>query len=273
MATARRMLLVVTVVVAVVGGSTLVDPATGQAGGVRTAAAPTSMEPGYWLAGADGGVFAFGAPFYGSGLPSRTAGTLGACTFTPQAPSPLNPAFGCTAIAAPSNGGGYWLLNAFRQAAPLGGVGLGPQGACTSLNGARGSWVGMASSASGAGYWLVSSNGAVLGCGDVPAPSGGLTTVALDAPIVGMAATPDGGGYWLVASDGGVFAFGEAVFAGSMGGHQVDAPIVGMAATAVPGGYWLAASDGGVFAFGGAPFLGSMGGKALNASIVGIAAA
>jgi hypothetical protein len=43
-----------------------------------------------------------------------------------------------------------------------------------------------------------------------------------------MAATPTGGGYWEVASDGGVFGFGNATFAGSLGGQGVT-DVVGMA--------------------------------------------
>ena len=35
--------------------------------GGSAGAGPISTTPGYWLAGADGGVFSFGAPFYGSG--------------------------------------------------------------------------------------------------------------------------------------------------------------------------------------------------------------
>jgi hypothetical protein len=44
-----------------------------------------------------------------------------------------------------------------------------------------------------------------------------------------MAATPDGLGYWLVASDGGIFNYGNAGFAGSMGGTPLNQPVVGMA--------------------------------------------
>ena len=86
-----------------------------------------------------------------------------------------------------------------------------------------------------------------------------------------MAATPEGGGYWLVASDGGVFAFGDAVFAGSMGGRPSTQPVVGMAAspTGAATGWWP--SDGGIFAFGDAPFEGSMGGTPLNEPVVGMA--
>jgi hypothetical protein len=262
--------------------------------------------PGYWLAGADGGVFGFGAPFFGPGQ--------GACTFSPQPPSNLNGARGCRAIAADPDGAGYWLLNAYRSATPFGNAAWNPQ-SCTSLNGAAGSsWAGMAVAKDGMGFWLVSNNGAVMACGSMPPPLGGTTnlslaapivamaptpdrggywlvgadggvfsfgdahfygstgTLALGKPIVGIAATADGNGYWLVAGDGGVFAFGDAVYQGSMGGHRLNAPIVGMAANPAGPGYWLAASDGGVFALGGAPFRGSMGGTALNGPIVGIAA-
>ena len=93
----------------------------------------------------------------------------------------------------------------------------------------------------------------------------------MNEPVVGIAAAPNGGGYWLVGSDGGVFAFGDAVFAGSMGGRPLNEPVVGIAATPTGGGYWLVASDGGVFAFGDAPFEGSMGDTALNDPVVGMA--
>jgi hypothetical protein len=73
-----------------------------------------------------------------------------------------------------------------------------------------------------------------------------------------MTATADGKGYWEVRSDGGVFAFGDAAFAGSMGGVRLNAPVVGMIRNPVGSGYWLAAADGGVFAFGGAPYFGTV---------------
>jgi hypothetical protein len=79
-------------------------------------------------------------------------------------------------------------------------------------------------------------------------------------------------GMLLAARDGGVFAFGNAAFAGSMGGKPLNQPIVGIAATPDGNGYWEVAADGGIFAFGDATFYGSMGGKALNKPIVGIAA-
>ena len=231
----------------------------------RADAAPPRSTPGYWLAGADGGVFSFGAPFYGSGTNAP-----GTCGFSPQPPSTLNAAFGCDAIASTPSGNGYWLVNAYRWATAFGQAGQPEQIGCTGLNGAMGSWTGISSSPTGNGFFMASSDGHVVGCGDA-SPFVGVTTETLNAPVVGIAATLDGKGYWTVASDGGVFSFGDAQFYGSMGGSHLNAPVVGMAATPDGTGYWLAAKDGGVFSFGTAPFEGSMGGTRLNAPVVGIA--
>ncbi len=241
------------VAAAVVGS--LLSPATS---GVAGASAQTvSPAPGYWLVGADGGVFAFNQPYYGSGYLSSP----NACSFSPQAPSTQSSSDGCDSIASVPGGGGYWLVNAYRSATGFGNANLGAGSACTSLNGASGKWVAVAASASGGGFWLASSNGGVMGCGDMPGPYGGTTSLSLDAPVVAMAPTPDEDGYWLAGSDGGVFAFGDAGFFGSMGGQHLNAPIVGIAPTSDGRGYWLVASDGGVFAFGDALFAGSMGGR------------
>lgn len=62
-------------------GPLLVGPTT------TTAAAVSPPTPGYWLAGADGGIFSFNAPFYGSG--AFHPGAPGVCSFNPQPPSTL----------------------------------------------------------------------------------------------------------------------------------------------------------------------------------------
>jgi hypothetical protein len=130
---------------------------------------------------------------------------------------------------------------------------------------------GVARDATGAGYWIVGSDGGIFAFGDAGF-HGSMGAQRLNAPVVAMASTPNGQGYWLVGSDGGIFSFGDAPFFGSAGGIALNAPIVAMAALPSGAGYWLAASDGGVFTYGSAGFYGSMGGKALNAPVVGLAA-
>jgi ribosomal protein L24E len=128
--------------------------------------------------------------------------------------------------------------------------------------------VGMASSASGRGYWLVANDGGVFAFN---APFfGSLGAMHLNSPIVGMAPTTTGKGYWLVAGDGGVFTFGDAKFYGSTGAMHLNSPIKQIVAGPGGKGYWLMATDGGVFTFGGAKFYGSTGAKRLNAPIVGM---
>jgi N-acetylmuramoyl-L-alanine amidase len=191
---------------------------------------------GYWLVAADGGIFTFNAPFYGS-----------------MGGDPLNePIVG---MAAAPGGDGYWLV------AKDGGIfSFGPG---AHFYGSTGSIhlnqpvVGMAATPDGGGYWLVASDGGVFSYGDAQF-YGSTGSIHLNQPVVGMAAAPGGGGYWLVAADGGIFNYGTAPFLGSMGGTPLNAPIVGMAEDPATGGYWIVAADGGIFTFQ-APFYGSMG--------------
>ncbi len=236
--------------------------------------------PGYWLAGADGGVFAFNAPFEGSGAPA--SGSPGECPFV-FGPT-INVSTGslagsgqvisnsnCVGIAGSEAGSGYWVANfsslprAFGSASALGQLG------CSSLNGATVGWSGITATPDGRGFFLASVNGGVLTCGNATA-LGGVTNLHLAAPIVGIASTPDGKGYWLVGGDGGVFAFGDAGYFGSMGNKSLNAPIVGIASAPDGKGYWLVGADGGVFSFGDATFDGSMAGRSLNRPIAGMAA-
>ena len=74
--------------------------------------------------------------------------------------------------------------------------------------------VGMAQTADGGGYWLVSDDGGVF---SFNAPFfGSLTGWPLPLPVAAMAATVDGGGYWIVTEDGAVYPFGSAKAHGNM---------------------------------------------------------
>jgi hypothetical protein len=131
--------------------------------------------------------------------------------------------------------------------------------------------VGLASTGSGLGYWLVAADGGVFAFGDAPF-HGSTGSMRLVSPVLSLASTRTNAGYWLVANDGGVFAFGDARFHGSTGSIALNQPIVGMASTPTGQGYWLVASDGGVFAYGDARFLGSTGSLTLNEPVVGMVA-
>jgi hypothetical protein len=215
---------------------------TGSLNSVVVAQAANPVAPlgdeGYWLAGADGGVYAEGdAGFYGS---------VGNLTLT----GPI------VAIAATPDGRGYWL------AALDGGVfAFGDAGFYGSMGGRplNKPIVGIAPTADGHGYWLVASDGGVFAFGDAPF-LGSMGGTPLVAPVVGMAASHHGDGYWMVAADGGIFTFGDAPFLGSLGGRSLVDPIGSMAAMPDDRGYYLASTDGAVYVFGDAVWLGDLGG-------------
>ncbi|HET7487460.1 MAG TPA: hypothetical protein VFJ85_05980 [Acidimicrobiales bacterium] len=222
------------------------------AGRASAAAADRPLRPGpaYWLAGSDGGVFAFGRAAYAGGA----------------AGADLHQSV--VGVAATPSGNGYWLaardggVFAFGDAPYLGG------GADLALHQQI---VDIAATPTGHGYWLAGADGGVFAFGDAQW-LGGVAGTALNSPVAAIAATPSGQGYWLVASDGGVFAFGDARWLGGVAGVDLGRPVVDMAATASGAGYWLVASDGGVFAFGDAGFYGAALGMAANRAVVGIAA-
>jgi hypothetical protein len=211
-----------------------------------------NYNPGYVLAGSDGGIFSYGevpghAGFFGS------AGSL-----------TLNrPVVG---VARTPNGNGYWMVAADGGVFNYGGAGFFGSAGNLTLNSPI---VGIASTPDGAGYWLVAADGGVFAYGDaVFHGSAGGTHLA--KPVVGIASTWDGNGYWLVASDGGVFAYGDAQFHGSAGGTHLSAPVVGIAGTPNSGGYWLVAADGGVFAYGDAAFHGSLADQSIASPVSAI---
>jgi hypothetical protein len=203
----------------------------------ETVGVAAATSGGYWVATSDGGVWAFGAPFFGS---------MGA--------TPLNaPVVG---IASTPDHGGYWLVAsdggvfAFGDAKFFGSV-PGVLAPGRSLNQPV---VGIASSSDGLGYWMVASDGGIFAFGDAHF-WGSMGGMHLNKPVVGMGGNTLGG-YWLVASDGGVFSF-DATFYGSLGGISLVSPVSGITTTTNGAGYWMVAGDGGVFAFGNAPFWGS----------------
>lgn len=210
--------------------------------------AATRSGSGYWLVGADGGVFSFGdAQFFGSMGGQRLNKPIVGITKTPA-------------------GNGYWLV-----AADGGVFAFGDAPFLGSLGGRTPSSpiVGMASNPNGRGYWLVAANGTVNGFGDAPVFAGPAARSA--SGTVSIASTPSGRGYWLFDASGDVRPFGDARSLGSLLGRAPARPVVGAAGTQSGAGYVLAAGDSSVFAFGDARFQGSCAKRTLVFPLVGIA--
>jgi sugar lactone lactonase YvrE len=209
-----------------------------------------ALPAGYFMAGSDGSVYAFGAAAHrGSG----TADTNDRSEYADIEPAP--------------DRSGYWLVRgsgkvaAFGAALDLGSLPPGrlqPKEQVTSLS----------ATPSGRGYWLFTNRGRAIPFGDAPV-LGDVSTVKLNGPVLNSAPTPSGKGYYMVASDGGIFTFGDAAFLGSMGSTKLNAPVQSLVPDSDGTGYWLVASDGGIFAFD-APFKGSLGNVKLNKPVVGM---
>src|SRR5205807_1571422 len=162
---------------------------------------------GYWLAGSDGGVFAFGdAAFVGSAAATRLRAPI-------------------VAMVPTRSGDGYWLV------ASDGGVfsfGAAPfLGSAGSMSLSK-PVVGMAITPTGRGYWLVASDGGVFSFGDARF-LGSTGAMSLAQPVTAMVSTWTGNGYWLLAADGGVFTFGDARFFGSAGATPQNGRLVALA--------------------------------------------
>jgi hypothetical protein len=177
-------------------------PSSGS-GSASTGSGPTSTAS-YWLAAADGGIFAFGGlPFYGSmGGHHLNEPIVG------MAPAP--------------GGTGYWEVAsdggifAFGNAQFYGSTGN------ITLNKPI---VAMAATPDGGGYWLVASDGGIFTFGDAPF-EGSLGGDPLTYPIVAMASTGvSDTGYWLTNANGAVSSFGTAGNFGSAPQH-LQSPIV-----------------------------------------------
>jgi hypothetical protein len=197
---------------------------------IAIAASPDGQ--GYWVAAADGGVFAFGTALF--------HGSMGGQHLN----APV------VAMAATATGKGYWLAAADGGIFAFGDAQFHGSMGGQHLNAPV---VGIAGTPSGNGYWLTAADGGIFAFGDAQF-HGSMGGQHLNAPVVGIAGTPSGNGYWLTAKDGGVFNFGDAGFHGSMGGQPLAGSIVGTAATGT--GYWELGSDGGIFAFGSARYYG-----------------
>jgi len=151
------------------------------------AAVEGEWEPtGYWLLGADGGVFSFGtATFHGSVGSRKLNSPIVGLTPTPT-------------------GGGYWLVAAdggvfsFGDAKFLGSTGGRKLAKAI---------VSMVPTATGKGYLLIAADGGVFTFGDAVFHGSGATT---GQTFVGAVLSETGKGYSLLTNDGKRLAYGDA---------------------------------------------------------------
>ncbi len=165
---------------------------------------PSSDGGGYFMVGADGGVFAFGDAKFEGSCPGIGGCSGAAVTVMPDA-----------------SGNGYWLVTgsgnvyAFGDAATFG------------APGSQGSPVTSATrTPDGNGYWILLANGSVDAFGDAENLGGpGSQTGGLN-PATAIFSTSDGGGYWVSSATGAIFTFGDAPYDGGMNGTRLNGSII-----------------------------------------------
>ena len=173
---------------------------------IYTGMASDSTGAGYWLAGEDGAVRAFG-----------DAPVLGGIAASPDADPVL-------AIAATPTRLGYYLLQASGTVTPFGDATFhGDEHADANESGSL-----VAMAVVTGGYFLLGGDGSVFAFG-AAVWHGDFS--AQDAPATGIAATPDGTGYWVADGLGRVDQFGTAPAIGNATG-----PDGGFAVGIVTGG-------------------------------------
>ncbi|MFC6082656.1 C40 family peptidase [Sphaerisporangium aureirubrum] len=216
--------------------------------------ATTPRGEGYWLAGADGEVFAYGDAKYFGSMEGR----------------PLKqPVVG---IVPTASGDGYWLAAADGAIFAFGDA-RAPAYNPLPATRLRKPVVGATRAGWGQGLWLTTADGGVFATGGARF-LGSTAAKPLGKPTVDIVSTPSGDGYWTVAADGGVSAFGgaEPVAGGPPPGTRLRAPVVGATRVGATGGFLLTAADGGVFAVNGARLHGSAVRSATAEPVSGIAA-
>ena len=176
--------------------------------------AEASDNGGYYLVGADGGVFAFGDALFAGSCPS-----VGGCVGK------------AVAILPDGTGFGYWIVTdqgavyAFGDAVYYGGP--GPRTVGGGGNPAPDPVVSAVASPDGEGYWVLFASGAVTAFGDA-ANSGQPAGLGVGGanPARVIISTADGGGYWVVAANGAVFAYGDASYLGGMNNRMLNTSII-----------------------------------------------
>ena len=149
---------------------------------------PTADDGGYFMVGADGGVFAFGDAQFEGSCPG-----IGGC-------------FGAAVAVMPdATGNGYWVVTTTGHVYSFGDA---------NYFGAPGTQSVPVTSAvrtpDGGGYWILFSNGAIASYGDAKNFGSPLGGISPSNPANAIFASLDGAGYWVSTANGTVYAYGDA---------------------------------------------------------------
>ncbi|HUC14632.1 MAG TPA: G1 family glutamic endopeptidase [Acidimicrobiales bacterium] len=290
--------------------TTVAAPTTSTAPALPAPQGQAPGQQGYWLAGRDGEMFAFGS--------AKSDGSAG----------PLHLQRPIAGIALTADRGGYWLVAtdggvfAFGDASYVGSLpadGIGPvgagsghhlsapivgivptpdgkgylmvakdggvfafgdahfEGSCASIGGCNAPAVAVVPDATGGGYWLLLSNCDMVAFGNAPkiADRNCESSAVADQLVATSAArTPDGRGYWVLLDNGTTFPEGDAKLLGSWDSKKMTTTrnrAVAIVPTADGGGAWVVLANGVVDPFGDAPTLGDLAGTPLSAPITAAA--
>jgi hypothetical protein len=165
---------------------------------------PSFDDGGYFMVGADGGVFAFGDAKFEGSCPG-----IGGCSGV------------AVAVMPDATGNGYWVVTAtghvyaFGDAPNFGAP--GPQGSPVTS---------AVRTPDGGGYWILLADGAVDRYGDAAdfGDAAGVPT-ALN-PATAIFTTDNSDGFWIATANGTVWAYGAAPNDGDMAGTRLNGSIV-----------------------------------------------
>jgi hypothetical protein len=165
---------------------------------------PSSDGGGYFMVGADGGVFAFGDAKFEGSCPGIGGCSGAAVTVMPDA-----------------SGNGYWLVTATGHVYAFG------DAPALGAPGAQGSPVTSATrTPDGQGYWILLANGGVDAFGDAAMLGSPVNQTGGLDPATAIFATADGQGYWVASAQGAVFVFGDAPNNGGLVGKNLNGSII-----------------------------------------------
>jgi hypothetical protein len=166
---------------------------------------PSADGGGYFMVGADGGVFTFGDAKYEGSCPG-----IGGC-----------PGGAAVAVMPDATGNGYWVVTAGGYVIPFGDAASpGEPGPLSE------SVVSAVRSYDGNGYYLLYSNGVVYNFGDALNYGSANGEVGGFNPATTIFTTANGNGYWIVSANGSVITEGDAPYEGGANSLHLNGAII-----------------------------------------------